>query len=644
MSAPRVSLLPPRPGLDNAHHGPASASGIKLFDTPTQFHNPWKSFRMAGPTDIWSAYQKGAAVAPACCSPNPTTGRNSPSNGNSNGNNGNNGGSGNNGGNGNRAAPNAEASKSEATLVDTGSASGPGNAAAGTGKDNGAQDGTEDAAAKLANLDVGDDYDDDNGDNGEDEGKTYAEECEEECGDKLNSQHPSEEITCYIRPELKDMAADDDADDWREPPLRVVKPAWAPCAAPAITWLGHASVLLRIPWTNAPSADPVCSQPPADMCSILFDPIFSQRCSPVQSFGPARYLDPPCGVDELPPIHAVLISHDHYDHLDYNTILDIWAFHHRTVHFFVPLGLGKWFHYYSGVPANRVTELDWWHETLVSFTSTPGSPDGEEQVEESPESALAEGGRDDDMPGTYGGGAQSGNGAKSREHQHPPRQPAAGPIGAPEVDANAKVNESASLNLKIVLTPAQHRSGRGLFDQMTTLWGSWVVGVISPEQKTPDPLEAGMHDWRGFKAYFGGDTGYRYAGAENDPEAICPAFKEIAELYGPFDLAMLPLSTGSSLPFLRKTLNISLDQYTMTSSMHCSPEDSVELHKLLPAKRSFGIHWGTFSDGPETRASRVTFGRARRQAGLSKRWPERNSFVIADIGETLVYPKDEEKK
>lgn len=597
MSAPRVSLLPPRPGLDNAHHGPAQASGIKPFDTPTQFHNPWKSFRMATPTDLWTAYQKGAAVAPPqpCCSPAPTPGRNSPSLAS---------------GPSTSEGQNKDASKSEATLVDTDSAA----------------DGSKDAAKEAGGKKAGEGEEgEEGGEEDEDTGKTYA----EECGETLNSQHPQEEITCYIRPELKDMAADDEADDWREPPLRVVRPAWAPCAAPAITWLGHASVLLRIPWQNPPSADPVSSQPPADMCSLLFDPIFSQRCSPVQSFGPARYLDPPCGVDQLPPIHAVLISHDHYDHLDYNTILDIWAFHHRTVQFFVPLGLGKWFHYYSGVPAHRVTELDWWHETLVSFSSTPGSPDEEEDL-----TAADEGEAE---------GAEGAEGSKAevKETQHPPSQPAAGPIGAPEVDANASVDKTASLNLKIVLTPAQHRSGRGLFDQMTTLWGSWVVGVIDPSQTSPDPLEPGMLDWKGWKAFFGGDTGYRYAGAEDDPEAVCPAFREIAELYGPFDLALLPLSAGSSLPFLRKTLNISLDQYTMTSAMHCSPEDSVDIHKLLPAKRSFGIHWGTFSDVSETRASRVTFGRARREAGLSKRWPDKNSFVIADIGETLVYPKDD---
>lgn len=642
MSAPRVTLLPPRPGLDNAHHGPAQASGIKLFDTPTQFHNPWKSFRMATPTDIWTAYQKGAAVAPAqsqsCCSTPPAPSAPSADAGPAR----------------SRASvatgtgTSANASASEATLV-------PDAASERTAVNNG--NGRKDKADADGTVGTADAAADDDE---EDPTPTYA----EEAGDTLHAQHPPEDITCYIRPELKDMASSDEADDWREPPLRVVRPAWAPAFAPSVTWLGHASVLLRIPWAVPPGADPVSNQPPGDMCGVLFDPIFSARCSPVQSFGPQRYLDPPCAVDQLPPIHAVLISHDHYDHLDYNTVLDLWAFHHRTVHFFVPLGLAKWFHQ-CGVPEHRVSELDWWHETLVTFPAHPGPQDfddGEGGGDgDGDGEGGAEGGGEAEAEGDgegEGEGERRGDAAKDTEDtvpgawaQHPPP-----PARVNVVDADAEVDRGAALSLKIALTPAQHRSGRGLFDQMTTLWGSWVIGVISPEQSeqsgtahathaaqtSPDPLQPGMQHWRGFKAFFGGDTGYRYAGADaDDAEAVCPAFREIAELYGPFDLALLPLSTGSSLPFLRKTLNLSLDQYTMTSAMHCSPEDSVAIHKLLPARRSFGIHWGTFSDVSETRASRVTFGRARRDAGLSKNWPDRNCFVIADIGETLVMPKDD---
>jgi len=113
-----------------------------------------------------------------------------------------------------------------------------------------------------------------------------------------------------------------------------------------------------------------------------------------------------------------------------------------------------------------------------------------------------------------------------------------------------------TLTLKVICTPAQHRSGRGLTDQMTTLWSSWVVGVVTEDM---DPDKAGFGDFKTFKMFFGGDTGYRYAGApEVDMErAICPAFRDIARRYGPMTLSLLPISTGSSLSFVRTVFGIS---------------------------------------------------------------------------------------
>lgn len=277
------------------------------------------------------------------------------------------------------------------------------------------------------------------------------------------------------------------------------------------------------------------------------------------------------------------------DHLDYNTILQLWESHQSTIHFIVPLGLAKWFEG-CGVPAPRVTELDWWCEAIVNFPSTSKETAGD---------------------------------------QYPPTV------------VEARVDPEAILTLKVACTPAQHRSGRGLMDQMCTLWASWVVGVVEPSNK--HALEGGMtgNGW-GFKLYFGGDTGYRYASApDGDESAICPAFKQIGERYGPVDLALLPLSTGSSLPFLRKILLLSLDQYTLTSSQHCSPSDSLDIHRAVGAKRSVGMHWGTFCDAAEARATRVEFGRARRAKGVSSNWEEpgaNGSFVVCDIGETLVLP------
>lgn len=162
------------------------------------------------------------------------------------------------------------------------------------------------------------------------------------------------------------------------------------------------------------------------------------------------------------------------------------------------------------------------------------------------------------------------------------------------------------------------------------------------------------------------DTGYRYAGEDT----VCPAFEgesakgnrmadsadwsEIAKWYPSPTLSCLPLSTGSSLPFLRSLLSLSLDQYTLTSSQHCSPGDAIDIHKLLQSERSLGMHWGTFCEANESRGTRVEFGRKRREKGVSGLWTgeERGGaraseegqqgwsgrFVISDIGETLVLP------
>ncbi|TXT03837.1 hypothetical protein VHUM_04358 [Vanrija humicola] len=393
-------------------------------------------------------------------------------------------------------------------------------------------------------------------------------------------QHPPEPVRGYVRPSFSRILSADDTNDWREPPVRVEEASWQRSPrSPTVTWLGHAGAFVQIPWATEREG----------AAGLLFDPIFSYRCSPSQLVGPARYLAPPCGIDDLPPVHVCCISHDHYDHLDYNTILELWECHQATIHFFVPLGLAQWFKD-SGIPAARVTELDWWLEALVSFPADGSAPEA--------------------VDSTY----------------------------PPPPDSAPTVNPAAALTLKVAFTPAQHRSGRGVFDHMTSLWGSWAVGVVGSDNAAA-ALKPGMAGWTDFKVYFGGDTGYRYATApENDSTAVCPAFKEIGQRYGPFSLALLPLSTGSSLPFLRSLLQLSLDQYTLTSSLHCSPADSMQIHSDVKAERSLGIHWGTFCDAAEARATRVEFGRARRQHGLSKHWEhpgEQGSFVITDVGETF---------
>lgn len=102
----------------------------------------------------------------------------------------------------------------------------------------------------------------------------------------------------------------------------------------------------------------------------LIDPVFCERASPVQWAGPKRFHAAPLTVDDLPPIKGVILSHNHYDHLDKTTIKRLA---HKVERFITPLGLA---HYLQGwgVPANNITQLDWWqsydHGSL-SITATP---------------------------------------------------------------------------------------------------------------------------------------------------------------------------------------------------------------------------------------------------------------------------------
>ncbi|MFI7606149.1 MBL fold metallo-hydrolase [Micromonospora sp. NPDC049366] len=106
-----------------------------------------------------------------------------------------------------------------------------------------------------------------------------------------------------------------------------------------IVWYGHASALVEIEGRR-----------------VLLDPVWSERCSPSALVGPRRLHEPPVRLDELPPLDAILISHDHYDHLDLPTVRALLD--GQSAPFVVPLGVGahldRW-----GVPEERIVELDW---------------------------------------------------------------------------------------------------------------------------------------------------------------------------------------------------------------------------------------------------------------------------------------------
>ena len=112
-----------------------------------------------------------------------------------------------------------------------------------------------------------------------------------------------------------------------------------------IKWLGHSSFLVTL-----------------SGCHILTDPVFSDRCSPFSWLGPKRQLPVPVAVADLPQIDFVLISHNHYDHLDKYTVLEIKN-RFPEAQFVVPSRLAKWFYKYDFV---NVTELAWWAEWMFA--------------------------------------------------------------------------------------------------------------------------------------------------------------------------------------------------------------------------------------------------------------------------------------
>jgi L-ascorbate metabolism protein UlaG (beta-lactamase superfamily) len=212
--------------------------------------------------------------------------------------------------------------------------------------------------------------------------------------------------------------------------------------------LGHSTVLLKL------NGD-----------FWLTDPVFSERASPVQWAGPQRFHAPPISIDDLPPIKGIILSHDHYDHLDRAAVLALAG---KTEHFITPLGVGdrliKW-----GIPAGKVRQLGWWQSATVA-------------------------------------------------------------------------------GLKLVATPAQHFSGRGLGDRNKTLWASFVI------------------EDRDVRLFFSGDSGY------------FDGFKEIGRRYGPFDLTLV--ETGAYDP--------------QWPDVHMQPEESLQAHIDLRGKVMLPIHNGTF--------------------------------------------------
>lgn len=134
-------------------------------------------------------------------------------------------------------------------------------------------------------------------------------------------------------------------------PLPVVAPdagAWKTHAPePRVVWLGHSTVILEL-----------------DGARVLVDPVWGERAAPAGLPGPKRFHAPPLPLDRLPALDAVLLTHDHYDHLCSATVRELGR---REIPFYTALGVGPILEKF-GVDPGRITELDWWQSTPLGAT------------------------------------------------------------------------------------------------------------------------------------------------------------------------------------------------------------------------------------------------------------------------------------
>ncbi|THX63558.1 Metallo-hydrolase/oxidoreductase [Aureobasidium pullulans] len=300
------------------------------------------------------------------------------------------------------------------------------------------------------------------------------------------------------------------------------------------TWLGHAGFLVETACSASTTrvGSSAEGEKEARGIRILFDAVFSERTSPVGFFGPKRYTPTPCELSELPDVDLVVISHNHYDHLDIATITHVYKRQKaagKDIHFFAALGNKQWFlNAGIGITADEVTECDWWDSQKIDIE------------------------------------------------------------GVGSID--------------LTCTPTQHFSGRTPFDAGHTLWSSWVV---------EDPQS-------NKKLYFSGDTAYKATTAAT----ACPVFKQIGEIFGEFDLSMVPIGLYSPEWFM--------------SNVHCHPEQSLEIHKDIRSRKTIGMHYGTVRGGLSAQYEDVREPPQRWQACCEKEGRWGTECGLCDVGETVL--------
>ena len=354
--------------------------------------------------------------------------------------------------------------------------------------------------------------------------------------------------------------------------------------------------------------------------TILTDPVLSARCSPSQLVGTHRYVDAAVSVDDLPKdINIVLISHDHYDHLDIDTITALGV-DRPQIQYYVPMGTKDLLVNSCGIKENYVREMVWWQETKFESADTNAKivcTPAQHWCSRTP--------FDRNKRLWCSWVVHTGNENESEKESENGRFFFGGDTGRPKH------------------FPLYSLIGQkyGPFHLSALPVGAYSpTWFMSPAHCGPDEAiqihqdlkseqSVGIH-WGTFpladEPYFEpAQLLKRFcleAGISFEKEFVL-LYSLIGQKYGPFHLSALPVGAYSPTWFM--------------SPAHCGPDEAIQIHQDLKSEQSVGIHWGTFplADEPYFEPAQL-LKRFCLEAGISFE----KEFVLLRHGETLLSGED----
>jgi L-ascorbate metabolism protein UlaG (beta-lactamase superfamily) len=334
------------------------------------------------------------------------------------------------------------------------------------------------------------------------------------------------------------------------------------------TWIGHATMLLQVAGVN-----------------IITDPILSERAFMVQFIGPKRKVAPALTAAQLPHIDVVLISHNHYDHLDRDTVLALNAQPGGPPLFLVPLGVKDWM---AGVGITNVRELDWWQQTTVPSL----------MIDFVPVQHWSARSPFDRFETLWGGWVVRTAGTPAT---------AAVPVSAADRVKSAAALSGGSGGQQSSTGGQPGSDGR----QQAIAESRQAVSRRQQDSYGARQVDIGrlgadkgvQQAAKPFSFFFAGDTGYS------------KDFSDIGARYGGFDLAMLPIGAYEPRWFMK--------------AQHVNPAEAVQIMQDVRAKQAIAIHWGTFELSDESLdAPPAALAAAVKAAGLAA-----DRFTVLKHGE-----------